>query len=118
MNTPSHEILRAFLRTRIDQLYQETGIEPPTEGTGRRITPLGEFISFFNLVSKELRGLSPRVALQYLSEQGALIETIEEASQEALAGFLYTSTSYGCLFVEASDPLVRRRFSAAHELVQ
>jgi Zn-dependent peptidase ImmA (M78 family) len=116
MNTSSYETQRAFLRARIDQLYLETGIESSSAGIGRHITPLGELISSFNLVSKELVGLSPRVALQYLSEQGALIETIEGASLEALAGFLYTSISYGCIFVEASDQLVRRRFSAAHEL--
>jgi Zn-dependent peptidase ImmA (M78 family) len=116
MSTYSHETQRAFLRARIDQLYQETGVEPSTGGNGRYITPLAELIGSFNLVSKELVGLSPRAALQYLSQQGALIETIEEAGQDALAGFLYTSTSYGCIFVEARDHFVRRRFSAAHEL--
>ncbi len=116
MNTSSHETQRTFLRTRIDQLYQETGVEATTSGTSRHITPLGDLIGSFNLVNKELVGLSPKAVLQYLSGQGALTETIEEASQEALAGFLYTSTSYGCIFVEANDQFVRRRFSAAHEL--
>ena len=112
----AHETQRALLRTRIDQLYQETGIEPSTSGTGHHITPLGELIGSFNLFNKELVGLSPAVALQYLSQQGALIETTEKAGQDALAGFLYTSTSYGCIFVEASDHFARRRFSAAREL--
>jgi Zn-dependent peptidase ImmA (M78 family) len=116
MNTPEHQKLRAFLRTRIEQLYQETGAEPSTGGKGRHITPLGELIASFNLVNKELPGLSPQTALQYLAEQGTLIEPEEETGQDALAGFLYTSTSYGCLFVEANDSFVRRRFSAAHEL--
>jgi len=116
MSTYSHETQRALLRARIDQLYQETGVEPSTSGNGRYITPLGELISSFNLVSKELVGLSPRAALQYLSQQGALIETTEEVGLDALAGFLYASTSYGCIFVEADDHFVRRRFSAAHEL--
>ncbi len=116
MSASSHETQRAFLRARIDQLYQETGREPPTSGPGRHIAPLGELIGSFNLVSKELVELSPKTALQYLSQQGALIETREQEGQDALAGFLYTSTSYGCIFVEASDHFVRRRFSAAHEL--
>lgn len=116
MSTYSHETQRAFLRARIDELYRETGVEPSTGRNGRYITPLGELIGSFNLVSKELVGLSPRAALHYLSQQGALIETGEEVGQDALAGFLYTSTSYGCIFVEAGDHFVRRRFSAAHEL--
>jgi Zn-dependent peptidase ImmA (M78 family) len=116
MSTNSHETQRALLRARIDHLYQETGVEPSTGSNGRYITPLGELIGSFNLVSKELVGLSPIAALQYLSQQGALIETVEEVGQDALAGFLYTSTSYGCIFVEAGDHFVRRRFSAAHEL--
>jgi Zn-dependent peptidase ImmA (M78 family) len=116
MSSYAHEALRASLRARIDQLYRETDVEPSTGGKGRHTTPLGELIESFNLVSKELAGLSPKTALQYLSLQGTLIEPGEETSQEALAGFLYTSTSYGCIFVEANDHFVRRRFSAAHEL--
>jgi Zn-dependent peptidase ImmA (M78 family) len=116
MSTYSHETQRAILRARIDQLYQETGVVPSTGNNGRYITPLGELIGSFNLVSKELVGLSSKAALQYLSHQEALIETTEEVGQDALAGFLYTSTSYGCIFVEAGDHFVRRRFSAAHEL--
>lgn len=116
MSTYSHKTQRATLLACINQLYQETGVEPSTGGNGRHIAPLGELVSSFNLISKELVGLSPQTALQYLSQQGVPIETVDEASQDALAGFLYTSTSYGCIFVEASDQFVRRRFSAAHEL--
>ncbi|HEU5382300.1 MAG TPA: ImmA/IrrE family metallo-endopeptidase [Ktedonobacteraceae bacterium] len=116
MNMFSREEQRDLLRTRIEQLYQETGVKPSTERKGSYITPLGDLIGSFNLVNKELVGLTLRTALCYLSQQGALNEPTEGTSNEALAGFLYTNTSYGCIFVEARDLFVRRRFSAAHEL--
>jgi Zn-dependent peptidase ImmA (M78 family) len=77
---------------------------------------LGDLIGSFNLACKELAGLTQQVALRYLIQQGVLIEELEVVGQDELAGFLYASASYGCIFVEANDHLVRRRFTVAHEI--
>src|SRR5258708_26812175 len=114
MSQYSHETLQSSLRALINGLYQETEVEAPS--LHRRITPLGELVGSFNLASKEIAGLSQQVAMRYLRQQGALIENLETARQDELAGFLYANTSYGCIFVEINDHLTRRRFSVAHEL--
>lgn len=114
MNTYSDEVLHSSITTLINELYQEAEVEVPDQH--RRITPLGELVGSLNLASKELPGLSQQVAMGYLMQQGALIENLEVAGQDELAGFLYVNTSYGCIFVEANDHLTRRRFSVAHEL--
>ena len=114
MNTYSDEALHSSITTFINELYQEAEVEVP--GLRRRITPLGELVGSLNLANKELPGLSQQVAMRYLMQQGVLIENLEAAGQDELAGFLYVNISYGCIFVEANDHLTRRRFSVAHEL--
>jgi len=107
------ETLLASIRTLISELYREAEVEVSGKS---RITPLGELIGSSNLVLKELSGLSQQRAMEYLVQEGALVEAPRISGEDELAGFLYTNTLYGCIFVEAEDLLVRRRFSAAHEL--
>jgi Zn-dependent peptidase ImmA (M78 family) len=98
----------------IEHLYRITGVSAPT--SQRCIVPLGELVGSFNLACKELAGLTQRTAMEYLLWQGGVMELPEVQEQDPLAGFLFANTHYGCIFVEASDLLVRRRFSVAHEL--
>lgn len=114
MSISPDEALHSLITTLINDLYQNAEVEAPD--LHHRITPLGDLVDSLNLASKELLGLSQQVAMHYLMQQGILIENAEDAGQDELAGFLYASTSYGCLFVEANDHLTRRRFSVAHEL--
>lgn len=114
MSISPDEALHSSITTHISELYREAEVEVPT--LRRRITPLGELAGSLNLASKELPSLSQLAALHYLIQQGLLIENPEAAGRDELAGFLYASTSYGCIFLEANDHLTRRRFSAAHEL--
>ncbi len=116
MSTDAIDSLHSSIRTLIHELYQQAEIPVPEIGMRRRITPLGELIGSLNLACAELPELSQQTAIQYLQMQGALVEATEVSGHDALAGFLYTYASNGCIFVEAGDPLVRRRFSAAHEL--
>ena len=113
MSASVDKALHASIRICIDELYQNAEIEVARTSS---ITPLGELIGSFNLVIKELSGLSQSRAIEYLVSQGALLEAPTLAGEDELAGFLYANTAYGCIFVEAEDLLVRRRFSAAHEL--
>lgn len=114
MSMSPDEALHTSITTLINELYQEAEAEVPNLHS--RITPLGDLIGSLNLASKELPGLSQQVAMRYLIQQGALLENVEAVGRDELAGFLYASTSYGCIFVEANDHLTRRRFSVAHEL--
>jgi len=114
MNIHSDEALHSSIKTLINELHQEAEIEVPN--LRRRITPLGELVGSLNLANKELPGLSQQAAMRYLMQQGVLIENLEAAGQDELAGFLYANTFYGCIFVEANDHLTRRRFTSAHEL--
>lgn len=98
----------------IEHLYRITGVAAPT--SQRCIVSLGELVGSFNLVCKELAGLTQYTAMEYLLRQDGIVELPEVQEQDPLAGFLYANTHYGCIFVEASDLLVRRRFSVAHEL--
>ncbi len=114
MNISADEALHSSITTLITELYQEAEVE--VSGLRRRITPLGDLVGSLNLASKELPGLSQQVAMRYLIQQGVLLENPEAAARDELAGFLYANTSYGCIFLEATDHLTRRRFSVAHEL--
>lgn len=98
----------------VADLYGETSLPRPT--AERPITPLGILIGFSNLMCTELAGLTIPIAGEFLLRRGGAIEAPEKLTEESLAGFLYVTPGYGCIFVERDDLFVRRRFSAAHEL--
>ena len=97
----------------IASLY-EAAVPPPS--ADHSVTPLGELISNYNLTCAEITGLTSRSAINLLLQRGGLKEPPCDLSDDLLAGFLYVSRSFGSIFVERDDLLVRRRFSAAHEL--
>ena len=84
------------------------------------ISPLYEMISSYPIRTAEIDGLTFQSATDFLtSETGQVIPMPGEGDQP-LAGFLfiqrYRKAFYGCILVEQRDSVVRRRFSAAHEL--
>jgi IrrE N-terminal-like domain len=97
----------------IAALYEMAELLPSAD---RLVTPLGELISNYNLTCTEIAGLTSRSAINLLLQRGGLTEPTVDLSNDSLAGFLYVSPSFGSIFVERDDFLVRRRFSAAHEL--
>src|SRR2546423_910323 len=98
----------------IATLYRAAGLPPSL--VDRSVTPLGELISNYNLTCTEITGLTSQSAINFLLQRGGVTEPPVELSNDSLAGFLYVSPSFGSIFVERDDFLVRRRFSAAHEL--
>ncbi len=78
--------------------------------------PLGEIIASSNLFCIELTGLTHSAALQHLVAQGGPLEAPADEDREPLAGFIYVSAHYDCIFVECHDLLAHRRFSIAHKL--
>jgi hypothetical protein len=85
-----------------------------------RIVPLERIISAHSLWHAELLNLTRRSAIKNIDAQSGRPIAIPADADIELAGFLYAwpyrSAVQGCLFVEQSDLIERRRFSAAHEL--
>ncbi|MCC6456934.1 MAG: ImmA/IrrE family metallo-endopeptidase [Caldilineaceae bacterium] len=98
----------------IADLYAETGVARPT--VRRAIVRLNDLIRALNLTCHEVAGLTRDVASRMLAERGSLQDEDGGERQSPLAGFLYAVGDDGSIFVEERDPVVRRRFSVAHEL--
>jgi Zn-dependent peptidase ImmA (M78 family) len=85
-----------------------------------RISPLYDMISSYPIRTAEIEGLTFQSAAKFLSAETGQLVPLPEDGKQALAGFLfiqrYRNTLYGCILIEKFDSVVRRRFSAAHEL--
>ena len=80
------------------------------------IVPLGPLTKGLSLAFIEMNGLTTRAAERVLLRRGALVQPIFLAEDIPLAGFLYANAYCGAVFVAREDPIVRRRFSIAHEV--
>jgi len=98
----------------ITSLYEGSDVQLPS--ASRCVVQLGELISGCNLNHVEKDNLTARSAIDVLLQRGGLLKPPDGLGDDALAGFIYASPRFGCLFVERGDIVVRRRFSAAHEL--
>lgn len=76
--------------------------------------PLERFLAEQALRLVELPNLSRAAVYDYLVAKGN--DPGDLGDDEDLAGFLYLTGPFGRVFVNASDPVPRRRFTAAHEL--
>lgn len=107
----------AAIAASIVQLYIDAEIDP--DSLPHTITPLHRLIGAFNLRMEELANLSYQSAKHFL-EIETRTETHMEDSLHDLAGFLYVRRvvehDYGCILIRSDDPVIRRRFTAAHEL--
>lgn len=106
--------LEVIISEAIEQLLKETGVSAPS--ASRPIAPLSDLVSALNVTCTELESLTDGAAVDFLLRRGAVVEPPSNLSREPLAGFLYAGASFGSIFVERNDLVVRRRFSAAHEL--
>jgi len=68
------------------------------------------------LAVDEVSNLTRQKAAQHLAEQTGRQMIKGDISTERLAGFLFANATGGWILVEQRDPLVRRRFTIAHEL--
>jgi Zn-dependent peptidase ImmA (M78 family) len=76
--------------------------------------PLERFLAEQTLRIVELPSLSRAAVYDYLLAKGNIPGDLGE--DEDLAGFLYITGPFGRVFVNADDPVPRRRFTAGHEL--
>ncbi len=105
---------RSTIAEVIAALYKEAAAPPPS--VKRCVAPLNALMGGYQLNCSELDNLTSQTAMHFLLRCGGLVEPPEDVNQEPLAGFLYASPNFGSIFVERTDLVVRRRFSAAHEL--
>jgi Zn-dependent peptidase ImmA (M78 family) len=98
----------------ITELYHAAGMKQPVKE--QRVVLLNELLGGYNLTCAEIVGLTSEAASNFLLRHGAILEPIQHANREKLAGYIYVNTTSGHIFVERDDLFVRRRFSVAHEL--
>lgn len=102
----------------ITKLYNSLDVPYPSPDWP--VAPLGPLLARLPIRCIELPALTCQSAQDYLIRCGALRErlTLDDTAQEhdLLAGFAYQGGECAFLFVNGDDPVVRRRFSMAHEL--
>jgi hypothetical protein len=76
---------------------------------------LNRFFEEKNLSHVTLPDLTRGAVAGYLRGEGIPVEDLGDPVQK-LAGFVFVAGRVGWAFVAATDPLTRRRFTAAHEL--
>jgi len=114
-STPFAERSSSLILDAIGNLYHVTQVARAT--AARPIAPLGRLMKYSDGVRHdELPDLSSRAAAHFLAARSGLNAALPDADNAPLAGFLFANPSGGRIFVRAGDPVVRRRFSAAHEL--
>ena len=99
-------------------LYLEADVAPPS--AAHPVAPLGPIMDRMPhwLRCEEIPDLTGQKVCAGLTQRGAVekAEQFGEATADPLAGFFYACGAYAWIFVCAGDPVVRKRFSAAHEL--
>jgi Zn-dependent peptidase ImmA (M78 family) len=108
-------INRPSIKSAITEVYKTAEIDPTSLGNFG-IVPLRILIGAFNLECIELPNLSAKAAIEFLSKYDSTIQQDGGVDETLLAGYIYVTTSFGCIFVNQSDRITRRRFSVAHEL--
>jgi hypothetical protein len=88
--------------------------EIPENPRYRGPVALERFLAEHTLRIVELPRLSRAAVYDYLLSKGSMPGELGE--DEDLAGFLYMTGPFGRVFVNADDPVPRRRFTAGHEL--
>ncbi len=111
------ELSEQSVESVVAAVYAQATLEPPDSG---RVVALGELIASYPIRVAEVRGLTYRRAAEFLTAEIGQPVRVPEGPDRRLAGFLYVychrGVLLGVILVNADDPIVRRRFSAAHEL--
>jgi IrrE N-terminal-like domain len=107
-------VCRPTISDAILKLYDEANIQLPCGETA--IAPLRNLVGSLNLNCVELCDLTSRAAVDFLMLRGVSILASENINEEQLAGYLHVSMNFGCIFVNQTDRVTRRRFSIAHEI--
>ena len=99
--------------TAVTGVWRRIGISPPLGRRGPVL--LAPFTESFNLLHVAIPNLTRAAVYDHLSAEGITPADVGDVDEE-LAGFLFVTPSVGLVFVNASDPVPRQRFTAAHEL--
>lgn len=99
-----------------NKVYQDAGYRSDST-----ITSLYKLITdAYPIRLDEVENLTYSSASKFLAKNIGLDVDLPENTYQKLAGFLYAheygGSLYGCILVEKRDPVIRRRFTAAHEL--
>jgi len=108
-------INRPLIKDAITEVYKTAEISPMS-AEKFSIVPLRMLIRAFNIECIELPKLNAKAAIEFLSNMGSTIKPDQDTDETLLAGYLYVTTNFGCIFINQNDRVTRRRFSAAHEL--
>lgn len=109
---------RARITEAVESVWSEASLPP--DPARPRIVPLEVLIQAQPLIVREVANLTARTAVAYMEAAELLDNEYPATATNPLAGFLYAgpqaSEVWGYIFVNAGDPVERRRFSIAHEL--
>lgn len=97
----------------VQSVWSQLGLRPAPERRGPVL--LGPLMDGFNLLHVALPDLTRGAVFDHLMAEGITPADVGDVD-EPLAGFLFVTPSVGLVFVNASDPVQRQRFTAAHEL--
>lgn len=114
--TVGASVRESVIRHAIAALYREADV--PSPSVRYPVTPLGPLMDGLTVLCRELPELTSRSAERYLLTRGSITEPLGSgiATDERLSGFLYATEAQACVLLRKEDPVVRRRFSLAHEL--
>lgn len=106
----------SYILDAVASVWRDAGFNQPSIS----IVPLNELVASYPIWIAEVENLSYGRAASYLAERTGQNPELGLVGSGALSGFLYAyqyrQNFVGCIMVEKSDPIVRRRFSVAHEL--
>ena len=97
----------------VSGVWRRLGIAPGLDRRGPVL--LAPFTESFNLLRVAIPNLTRAGVYDHLRAEGMTPADVGDVD-ERLAGFLFVTPSVGLVFVSASDPVPRQRFTAAHEL--
>src|SRR5581483_5439350 len=102
----------------VRQAYDAAEID--TVNLRRGIVPLYTLIEAFPIRVEEINDLTYQRAIIFLRAETGRDMPVPTQPNRTLAGYLYVYEYahyfYGCILINKSDPVIRRRFTAAHEL--
>lgn len=116
MSRPSRDDDRDTIATAVAEAFAAAEFRP--EAAPSPVTPLRLLIAEQPVLVDEVKGLTRGTAASYLLAETGRPMTIEGEQAEPLSGFLFANARGGWILVnrDTRNPLVRRRFSVAHEL--
>lgn len=105
---------------RISQAVESVWVDAGIDGSNTGIIPLYDLVASYPIWVSEVENLSIERAGDFLAERTGQKPELGLESFGPISGFFYAyqyrGGFVGCILVEKRDPVVRRRFSVAHEL--